>query len=369
MASTPFQGLLRHPKVLSGLVKSELKQNGFSILDNAFGKNIASKAKAEIAALQTASRLHLNVTQHVLPDNSVEVLPKHGIWELSSEVLLSDQKSNLRWGISPNSDSVVETPTLDKFVSDYRAFYPGLNGTEPKQGDATSLIDCLPMSRTTVKVQFNAGEGGCFPLHFDTAPGVDTRFLTAIYYMNDSWCPSHGGELKLHPFPFESPPPIEPIADRLVLFSSANMLHRVLPSTKERYCATFWLYTSEDATKSKNNQTSQKPLMTSPSNFQNIDKAEAVALNLLLAPKLRRHFARIALGDEWYSSLKSSHPPTPESTKALSRHENESKSIEVALQDYLARIGFKGRAKDPMQLSNAHLPLRCEEHPDLLNWF
>jgi len=368
MASTPFQGLLRHSKVLSGLMRSELKQNGFSILDNAFGNDIAFEAKAEIAALQKAQRLHLNVTQHVLRDNSVEVLPKHGIWELSSEALLSDEASNMRWGLSLNCGSIVETPVLDEFASKSSALYSGLSGMEPRQGHESSLFDNLTMSRTTVKVQFNAGEGGCFPLHFDTAPGVDTRFLTAIYYINDSWRPSHGGELQLYPFPFELPPPIEPIADRLVLFSSTNMLHRVLPATTKRYCVTFWMYTDEDATNSRN-EMKRKPPMNSPSNFHNIDKAESVALSLLLAPQLRRHFARIALDDEWYSSLKSSHPSTAESAKALSRHRNESKSIEIALRDYLARIGFKGRSQDPLELSKAHLPLNNEAHPDLVTWF
>ena len=368
MASSPFQALLRHPKVVSGLLKRELGQHGFSILDGALGGNWASQAKAEIRALQKAARLHLNATHHVLPDNTVEVLPKHGIWELSSEALLRDEASNLRWGLSSTSPMVVETPTLDAFVTESMALYPVLARAGFERSDTSSLRDCIQTWRTTVKIQFNAGEGGCFPLHYDTAPGVDSRFLTAIYYTNESWWPGHGGELQLYPFPYESPPLIEPISDRLVFFSSRNMLHRVLPAAKERYCITFWIYMSEDEAVSHRASTG-KPFKPVPNVTSNVDMAESVALSLLLAPQIRRHFARIALGLEWCNSLEASHPKTPASTKVFQRHRNESSSIEAALQKYLKEIGLEGRAQDPKALADAHLPVSKEAHPDLVRWF
>jgi hypothetical protein len=34
---------------------------------------------------------------------------------------------------------------------------------------------------------------------------------------------------------------IAPLNDRMVLFSSMHLLHRVLPSAVERYCFTIWL--------------------------------------------------------------------------------------------------------------------------------
>lgn len=34
---------------------------------------------------------------------------------------------------------------------------------------------------------------------------------------------------------------VQPLNDRMVLFSSAHMLHRVLPAAAERYCFTIWL--------------------------------------------------------------------------------------------------------------------------------
>ena len=62
-------------------------------------------------------------------------------------------------------------------------------------------------------------------MHYDSDEQVDGRRVTAIFYLNSDWRPSHGGQLQLFPFP-DDPVAIEPIADRLVLFSSCRMLHR-----------------------------------------------------------------------------------------------------------------------------------------------
>lgn len=91
-----------------------------------------------------------------------------------------------------------------------------------------------------MKVQVNAGDGGCFPIHFDSDPRLDGRLVTAILYLNDE---PRGGQLRLYPFPYESVD-VEAVAGRLVLFSSAEMLHRVLPSSNERHCLTLWAYAS-----------------------------------------------------------------------------------------------------------------------------
>jgi hypothetical protein len=49
--------------------------------------------------------------------------------------------------------------------------------------------------------------------------------VTAIFYLNQHWKPSHGGQLRLYPFP-APPVDIQPLQDRLVLFSTTRMLHR-----------------------------------------------------------------------------------------------------------------------------------------------
>lgn len=98
---------------------------------------------------------------------------------------------------------------------------------------------CRCSSQAT-KLQHNAGGGGCFPMHFDSDETLDGRRVTAIFYLNDRWAPGDGGELKLYPLP-HAPVTLPPLADRMVLFSSTRMLHRVLPSAKARHCFTVWL--------------------------------------------------------------------------------------------------------------------------------
>jgi hypothetical protein len=49
--------------------------------------------------------------------------------------------------------------------------------------------------------------------------------VTAIFYLNQHWKPSHGGQLRLYPFP-APPVDIQPLQDRLVLFATTRMLHR-----------------------------------------------------------------------------------------------------------------------------------------------
>lgn len=35
-----------------------------------------------------------------------------------------------------------------------------------------------------IKLQYNDGNGGCFPLHVDSDAAVDNRLITAIFYLN-----------------------------------------------------------------------------------------------------------------------------------------------------------------------------------------
>jgi hypothetical protein len=44
--------------------------------------------------------------------------------------------------------------------------------------------------------RYNAGEGGCFMMHYDTSSKTSDRELTAILYLNDGWEHGDGGELR-----------------------------------------------------------------------------------------------------------------------------------------------------------------------------
>lgn len=122
-------------------------------------------------------------------------------------------------------------------------------------------------TRTSTMLTRYPGGGARYAKHLDAPPAQasdnvgEQRRLTAVYYVNPNWEPQHGGCLRAH-FPAEighairdarpsedSPAEepawhldIEPLIDRLVLFSSSSLEHEVLPSQSERYAITTWFY-------------------------------------------------------------------------------------------------------------------------------
>lgn len=112
------------------------------------------------------------------------------------------------------------------------------------------------------------GEAQFFSSHVDSS-GSDTfldlgllgwlrsyylrrRCLTCIVYLNEHWKPEDGGCLRLHRngaemYTFEGDDylDVEPIAGRLVIFSSLNQWHAVLPSCGRRFACSFWLHSNE----------------------------------------------------------------------------------------------------------------------------
>lgn len=104
---------------------------------------------------------------------------------------------------------------------------------------------CLPNmelidDETTLKIQRNAGNGGCFPYHYDNPGPPNRRALTCLFYLNANWQEGDGGEVELQPF-LKEKVVISPLFGRLVVFESDKMLHRVLPSRVERICFTLWI--------------------------------------------------------------------------------------------------------------------------------
>eukprot|EP00904_Undaria_pinnatifida_P010183 jgi/Undpi1/6295/HiC_scaffold_20.g08778.m1 len=92
----------------------------------------------------------------------------------------------------------------------------------------------------TLKLQRNAGSGGCFPLHYDNPGPPNKRALTCLLYLNPCWKEGDGGEVCLTPF-LQKEKAIAPLLDRLVIFRSDRVLHRVLPCNAERFMLTVWV--------------------------------------------------------------------------------------------------------------------------------
>lgn len=295
--SVPVERLQR---ALTPAVAAALGRNGYAVVDGALGADVAAALRAEVAVVRRSAAMQKNHT-HLVHGGATGLLEKEHVFEaelmqastqalaplcaqlqhdttLARDCLLSARRVVallLRAGaqhVPPTSSHLVclslfLSPTLlllqrvmlsvlmpelslqsqaiklqwnEGALSCVRGGWERLQGclrcSSPPACPAHGSAAPTAASRV-------AGHGGCFPMHFDTDAALDTRRVTTIWYLNPSWAPGDGGELRLYPFPGQ-PLDIEPLNDRLVLFSSQEMLHRVLPSSAERVCFTVWM--SED---------------------------------------------------------------------------------------------------------------------------
>jgi SM-20-related protein len=81
--------------------------------------------------------------------------------------------------------------------------------------------------------------GASYQPHLDRFRDDDCRTVSVVIYLNHGWLPEQGGALRLHP-QGERTQDIAPLGSRLVLFLSADMLHEVLPATRERLSLAGW---------------------------------------------------------------------------------------------------------------------------------
>jgi len=87
--------------------------------------------------------------------------------------------------------------------------------------------------------------GASYKQHRDRFRDDDTRVVSVIVYLNADWQPQHGGALRLHlddahAMGGTSVRDILPVANRIAVFLSADILHEVLPATRERLSLTGW---------------------------------------------------------------------------------------------------------------------------------
>lgn len=81
--------------------------------------------------------------------------------------------------------------------------------------------------------------GAGYQAHLDRFRDDDCRTVSVVIYLNHDWLPEQGGALRLHPLG-KSTEDIAPVGSRLVLFLSADMLHEVLPATRDRLSLAGW---------------------------------------------------------------------------------------------------------------------------------
>lgn len=81
--------------------------------------------------------------------------------------------------------------------------------------------------------------GSYYKRHLDQFKKDDHRKLSVICYLNKSWLPEQGGQLKMY-LP-DGDKEVLPSAGRLVCFRSDQIEHEVLPATRERLSLTGWI--------------------------------------------------------------------------------------------------------------------------------
>lgn len=81
--------------------------------------------------------------------------------------------------------------------------------------------------------------GASYLKHLDRFRDDDCRTVSVVIYLNHEWLLEEGGALRLHP-EGKSTEDISPSGSSLVLFLSADMLHEVLPATRDRLSLAGW---------------------------------------------------------------------------------------------------------------------------------
>ncbi|WP_340105180.1 2OG-Fe(II) oxygenase [Rhodohalobacter sp. 8-1] len=81
--------------------------------------------------------------------------------------------------------------------------------------------------------------GSHYNRHLDQFQERSNRQITVLLYLNESWKPGDGGELKI--YREDGDILVEPIARRLLLFKSDCVEHEVLTTHVPRYSLTGWL--------------------------------------------------------------------------------------------------------------------------------
>ncbi|KAG6578069.1 uncharacterized protein IUM83_10471 [Phytophthora cinnamomi] len=325
-----------NPELVKGLLR-----DGYYVVKDAFPVDYLRQLRDEMELLRTSGQLYPNSTHILLNDangssgsqgehQATLLLEKHDILETELALdAIRDQAS---------------VPCLRDFFERQVVFGP-LNNALPSW---------LGLAGHMVKVQHNAGRGACFPMHFDTY-GDDGKCVTAVLYLNEVWEQEDGGEIVLYPFP-KSRVVVQPRFGELVLFSSQQMLHRVLPAIKPRYALTTWIYHSPSAAAKAESAAFYQSIASNGGQALDAENAkfEAMVAKILRSP-FRRHLVKLIYEQEWTQSLRESHLQTEAFEHYMATHGRELEVIEAATTRMLGNF----RAKDGGTTSS--LPRTKEE--------
>ena len=193
---------------------------GYVVVDDFFAPAVAATFRDELVKLRGSGKMRPNCVQFNHRGTSTTVQKPY-----IHEADLFD-------------DAAFTSSDLPAFHCFYRTGGAALAQSLSSAGYAGGLSCAL--SGRVVKLQYNDGHGGCFPFHYDNPGLPNRRALTCLVYLNPGWREGDGGELQLQPF-LAPAVTIAPMMNRLVVFASDKILHRVLRNHKPRLCFTLWI--------------------------------------------------------------------------------------------------------------------------------
>ncbi|KAI8101976.1 hypothetical protein M9434_007037 [Picochlorum sp. BPE23] len=311
----------------SNSIQTLFKTNDYIVIDDFFDRDDAIELQRDI--IDTIPDMSLNQTfVYSKASPRPRMFPKEHILEYDYKGRTIETKKN-----PTVLDSLVKDSSL---VTMFNILCPQLFG------GPNLLVG------HDLKIQYNRGHGGCFPIHFDSDPSVDSRVVTCILYLSlPERTQEHGGQLVFYPHTMtgedRSPIVIEPTFNRLVVFGSQTMAHRVLPNFADRYCCTFWLQTQRPVQPMRQDgKDDAKALMKRFIESDDPSERMRVYERLCCIPEIRRHVIKYLWRDAWKASLEESHAPSPLRDELIASFETEMATVSRILSPILDSVARHG---------------------------
>ena len=189
------------------------------------------------------TNLYSQITDALVDDGYIiidEALPP----KLPQELLkfAKEQNSYKKAGISGASDLHLDnsrrrdkTLWLDEdngVQSEYLAWTEGLRAY---------LNQSLYLGLSYFETHFAVYEEGDFyEKHLDTFKNFKNRVVTVVYYLNEEWRESDGGELVIYDKDDNYLTKVLPKGNKMIIFMSEKFPHEVLPAKSTRYSIAGW---------------------------------------------------------------------------------------------------------------------------------
>jgi hypothetical protein len=232
---------------------ARLRADGYVVIEGFAGESLSGELRAQLSVLYARATKGTGGNESSGSSNTAEFC-----------------RGEIGGGSSGKQDDVRKDSTIR---GDHRALIETYDPRAPALAALFFMLDqlvgmlaakgCVPelcsvTRRSRPMLACYAGGGAKYVRHVDNPDG-NGRLLTAVYYLNQGWQASHGGELVLYPRarPKRAPPAasarsgadversvrVEPLLDRLVLFwSDGRTPHEVLPASANRLAVSAWYH-------------------------------------------------------------------------------------------------------------------------------